>query len=1644
MSATLAVSTAPARPLALAPGNLQTSSRWAPLQIVDAPTTADICAAVIFDHQLIPVGEPTDQQNQDLLLALQAFGRRSTRDDFSSLTSFVALHPDNPWTTAVQTQLGQELYRTGRYSSALNHWKQVWDSNKTAPTEEALALAHRSASQLAMMYSRLGRMAELRPLLAELGKRSGRGLLVRELRAATDGLWSMEHRPEVSFRCGPLALDRICFATDRSKAGSLLVENSQSTTNGFSARQVAELSRQLGMDYQVAFRSPGAAVILPAVIHWKVGHYAALIARDGNLIRAEDPTFGNMKIWLSDAALDAEASGYFLVRPGALPPGWRKVGDSEAAGVWGKGTTQKSDQDSTTDDDAQTCKEKSTEDNQSMSSHNPNEDPGTQSSHYMPQWNVHLMLASHHVQDTPIGYAPPVGPAIFIRASYDAINGWPDYGLPFSNISQEWRLNWLTYVTDDPMNPAGDVQFAADGGGTLIFSDYNPTNQVYQNLFRNRATLLRTGTNSYELRYPNGSKKIFSRPDNSVGTLRKVFMTAIVDPAGNAATLDFDLAGRILGITDALGQKTQFFYDLPVTNVVPTLRWVPPYILTRVVDPFGRTATFEYTSAINARMAGMTDVIGLSSSFQYDYNPGLPDLGMIALITPYGTTKFSRGSYNGLWRANWVEITYPNGEKERVEYSEIAGNGVPSSESLSVVPKGVPVRNYILYGRNTYHWDRRAYASAYSTLDYSGAKVYHWAHELDYTTASPILESFKAPLEHRVWFNYDGQVNASFAGSSDQPTKISRTLNDGTTQLSQTEYNSLSNPTKVIDPLGREFTLIYDSNDVDLVEMRQTRAGQNEVLLSATYNNQHLPLSVTDAGKQTTLFGYNSRGQLTAFTNALGNVTTLSYDVNGYLISVDGPLPGTNDTRRFTYDPVGRLRTVTDPDGYTVTIDYDDGDRPTRITYPDATYEQITYDRLDPVVLRDRAGRETRLTYDSLRQLVSIQDPLGRVTRAQWCGCGGLESLVDPQGRATSWTRDLQGRLAAKTYPNGGQVHFEYDPATGWLSSVRDERNQLTVFDYNLDGSLRQKRHVNAILPTPDVSFAYDPNYARVICMQDGVGTTTYTYYPITGSAFPGAGNLASTTGPFANDVVTYTYDGLGRVAMRAINGVATRRNWDEAGRLTQLTNALGVFAYSWEGASRRLSTTLYPNGQATEYAYYSNTGDQLLQRISHRLEGGGLLSEFTHGYNELGRITNWTQLQGGILKTWAPQYDAADRLMGVMETASLGTSHSYTYDYDPSDNRTVDQTDLNRTEFFYNIQNQLVGSTNSQSTVSTYAWDAAHRLVGITNGTHSTAFAYDGFDRRARIVEKESGAILSDRHYLWCGSELCEERDSSGSTVLKRFFYDGLRAENGSDLPAGNYFFTRDHLRSIREMTDNTGALRAQSAYSPFGVRQSLGGDLRPDFGFTGHYEHQYSGLDLALYRSYSPQLGRWLNRDPIGEMGGLNLYQYALNDPINVIDLYGLTGSGWGLGISGEVSFVQPLSSGGGSAAGLNLQLLSKGPDEGLALYTYSPGKDNSVGVNIGASLQFNITWGDGEWTGLFNNYALGVKELGVGYFQSPCPGENGEEWKGVSLGVGVGPLPLAVAAYQTDYTKVSSIGDDFFQWLGNALGGGQHWGP
>lgn len=189
-----------------------------------------------------------------------------------------------------------------------------------------------------------------------------------------------------------------------------------------------------------------------------------------------------------------------------------------------------------------------------------------------------------------------------------------------------------------------------------------------------------------------------------------------------------------------------------------------------------------------------------------------------------------------------------------------------------------------------------------------------------------------------------------------------------------------------------------------------------------------------------------------------------------------------------------------------------------------------------------------------------------------------------------------------------------------------------------------------------------------------------------------------------------------------------------------------------------------------------------------------------------------------------------------------------------------------------------LNGNTLSDG-VRTCTWDAADRIKTITQSGNTSEFVYDGLGRR--VAEKVNSTLV--KRWVWEGLSIAEERDA-GNTVTKRFY--GLGFQSGSD----EFYYTKDHLGSIREVVDGTGAVRARYDYTLYGAATKLSGDIDADFLYTGHYRHAASGLYLAPYRAYDAELGRWLSRDPIEERDGANLYRYVANNPTNLVDPSGL----------------------------------------------------------------------------------------------------------------------------------------------------------
>src|SRR5262249_45281063 len=149
------------------------------------------------------------------------------------------------------------------------------------------------------------------------------------------------------------------------------------------------------------------------------------------------------------------------------------------------------------------------------------------------------------------------------------------------------------------------------------------------------------------------------------------------------------------------------------------------------------------------------------------------------------------------------------------------------------------------------------------------------------------------------------------------------------------------------------------------------------------------------------------------------------------------------------------------------------------------------------------------------------------------------------------------------------------------------------------------------INPTPNVTYTWDSLFPRLKSMTDGTGTTNFTYTSI---GTNGALKLASIDGPYANDVISLTYDALGRRSGRNITGANETFGYDAISRLTTHGTPLGSFTYTYLGQTGQTVSRSVTNGAvtvSTNWGYDTNTNDRRLIAIAN----SGTTRSYTLGF---------------------------------------------------------------------------------------------------------------------------------------------------------------------------------------------------------------------------------------------------------------------------------------------------------------------------------------------------------------------------------------------------------------------------------------------
>lgn len=1270
-----------------------------------SPTDEEFLRGRVFAEALVPIGRATTfEENRALAAALNAY-QRGTPEVTAPFDTFLRDHADTPWRASLLVNIGGRLRDTGAYTRALAAWDAAWTLTKHATDPHGRAVADLALAEWLTLSFALMRIDEVEARLAAIATRDVRGSSGNRVALVRERLASWRAHPEQFVPAEARALARLSsfIRKDDRTIGAVAASVTDAEQFVVGRAKKARASRplgwligpakRLGLRLRAMRRGAGAPFAAGALVPLKNGHLLALLESRGDRFTAYDAVL-NRELSVSRATLDEEASDYALMSGAAArTAGWTEVAVAALP-------MQILRCPPGTPDDFEPCPCTG-----GAGAAGPGGPPASPPG--MPTYRLHHAIAGLVIQDTPVTYSVPRGPAPVLSVSYASRDREDPAIFTFSNMGQKWRFDWRAYIQEHPLSCwsylCEDPEFRVvlRGGG---HESYEPPNSSWTTLgphWRSRAVIVRTSSSplQYERRLPDGSKEVYGVSEGTFLGAR-LFLTDVFDPQGQSVHLTYDAQFRLVSLTDAIGQVTTLSYE----------HASDPLKITKITDPFGRFAAFTYNGA--GQLASITDAIGLTSTFEY----GADDF-ILAMTTPYGTSTFRTD--NPIISGRFLEATDPLGGTERVEYWP-HHLSLPETVSASEVPTGFTAANQQLDRYVTLYWDKRAMMLQPRAL--ASATVTKWLLRQgpDFFNGSPntsVPYSIKRPLESRVWYQYPNQlfVGHPSVGTGTQPSVTARVLDDGSSQIWQATYNTLGHVTSRTDPVGRRTSYVYAANNIDLLEVRQTTGSMNELL--ATYSNYtttHLPQTITDAAGQSTTITYNAAGQVLTTTNAKSETTTSAYDAGGlgYLQSVTGPVPGATTT--YTYDAGGRVRTTTDSDGYTLTMDYDPLDRLTKTTYPDGTFEQRTFNRLDVAESRDRLGRITRYQYDALRRPVSTRDPLGRTITQQWCGCGSLEALVDAKGQKTSWQRDIQSRVTQEVRADGvTQTVYAYEATTSRLKTVTDPKLQVTTYTYNLDDSRQSITFTNAVISTPSVAFTYDASYNRQATMVDGTGTTSYTYHPV---GVLGAGQVASVDGPLTNDTLSYAYDELTRVTTRAVNAVGLTYSYDALGRVSSEVNALGTFAYGYHGATNRLASVLYPNGQTSTYAYLGNTMDHRLQTIHHKRADTSTLSRHDYTYDATGNILTWQQQADSTpAELWRYAYDASDQLVTAVKWSTGGSPtvlRRYAYTYDPAGNRTTEQIDDVATLSTHDALNRLTqqqpggalrfaGSVNEPATVT-------------------------------------------------------------------------------------------------------------------------------------------------------------------------------------------------------------------------------------------------------------------------------------------------------------------------------------------------------
>ena len=681
----------------------------------------------------------------------------------------------------------------------------------------------------------------------------------------------------------------------------------------------------------------------------------------------------------------------------------------------------------------------------------------------------------------------------------------------------------------------------------------------------------------------------------------------------------------------------------------------------------------------------------------------------------------------------------------------------------------------------------------------------------------------------------------------------------------------------------------------------------------------------------TTVTSYNAYGQPLTITDPNSVVTTLAYDARERLTSRQT----STETTGNSYYPTGLLKTVTLPDSSSLTYSYDNAHRLTKITDGPGNYITYTMDAMsnvtgassyDPTGVLHRthtrafntlselyqdinsagtAAVTTTYGYDSNANQTSIDGPLSRNTAKQFDALNRLSQTTDPNSGITKLAYDVNDNLASVIDPRTLTTSYTHD-GFNELTKLVSPDTGTTTSTFDSAGNLKTTQDARGALAT----YTYDAlNRVTQIVYSDQTINLTYD------SGTNGVGRLTGASD--ANHSMSWAYDALGRVTGKGQSiGTVTKSvgyaytNGDLASLVTPSGQRI-VYSYtnhrvtsiSVNGTTLLSSASYDPFGPATSWTWGNST------TVSHAFDEDGDPSQIitagvTNGYSvdSAQRITGISD-SGLSSDSWTFGYDLLDR---VTSGSSSALTRGYTYD--ANSNMLTETGTVTYTASITSTNNQIASTTGG--IVRTYGYDNAGNTTSYTSDSFT-------FNDRGRISEATVSSSATNYVYNALG-QLIKKSGNGGTTlivydeaghVLGEYSSTGALIEEtiwmggapvATLLPNGSgisiYYVHTDHLGTPRKITrpsdnglmwrwdpDTFGSVTPNT--NPSGL-----GTFNYNLRFPGQYSLNESGLYYNYFRTYDPQMGRYLESDPIGLRGGVNTYAYANGSPIYWADRFGL----------------------------------------------------------------------------------------------------------------------------------------------------------